>query len=187
MQSIDHIHWRTKILGRNHHLIQSIHINHRYLLMRISIHIVCWFFQKFYFFLKFYSNFSKNKENYPFNWNNLSYPSFYNTLPPTNYSLLPPPPLPPLPSHTVLHCQRAAQSIPVKKPKRPRLTARIRSEIIKIKSSKPSIFIWEIQQNLIKTGVCTSQTVPNVKKSHPVSFSLSFLSRISRQRLFNVF
>lgn len=107
--------------------------------------------------------------NYPstnhfFHWNHLSYPNysspFYNPIPSTtNYPVLLPPPQAPAskPANTV------------KKPKRPRLTARIRSEILKIKSSRPTISIWEIQQSLLQNGTCTSPTLPNVKISFFIS------------------
>lgn len=45
--------------------------------------------------------------------------------------------------------------------KRPRLTAHLRSEILKLKRQKPTAFAWEIQQNLLQQGICTSQTLPS--------------------------
>jgi hypothetical protein len=93
---------------------------------------------------------------------NNPYPPFFNPIPPTNFSLPPPPP-PPLsiPNHMISHSTK--RSIPSKITKRPRITAHIRSEILKLKATKPTIFVWEIQQNLLQNGICTSQTLPNVR------------------------
>lgn len=99
---------------------------------------------------------------------NSVYPSYFHPIPPTNYSLpsIPPPLPPPIPK----------RSIPSKINKRPRLTALIRREILKLKSSQPTIFIWEIQQNLLQNGICTSQTLPTVKSfSHSHFQCISFL------------
>lgn len=88
---------------------------------------------------------------------NNSYPSFFNLIPPINFSLPPPSSIP---THTISHTSK--RSIPSKINKRPRLTAHIRSEIVKLISIKPTIFAWEIQQNLLQNGICTSQTLPTV-------------------------
>ncbi len=85
---------------------------------------------------------------------NNPYPPFFNLIPPTNYSL--PPPI-----HMASN-QSTKRSIPSKINKRPRLTAYIRREILKLKATHPMIFISEIQQNLLQNGICNSQTVPNV-------------------------
>jgi hypothetical protein len=77
------------------------------------------------------------------------YPPFFNIIPPINFSL-------PSSSSIPYH------SIPSKISKRPRLTAHIRSEILKLKANKATIFVWEIQQNLLQNGICTTQTLPNV-------------------------
>jgi hypothetical protein len=84
-----------------------------------------------------------------------NYPSFFNIIPPVNFSL--PPPLS-IPSNSTSHHKR---SIPSRK-KRPRLTAQLRNEILKLKANKPTIFVWEIQQNLLQNGICTAQTLPHV-------------------------
>jgi len=84
---------------------------------------------------------------------NNPYPPFFNLIPPINFSLPPPSSIP---THT------SKRSIPSKLNKRPRLTAHIRSEILKLKSTKPTVFVWEIQQNLLQNGICTSQTLPTV-------------------------
>ncbi len=94
--------------------------------------------------------------------NTPSYSPFFNLIPPTNYSLPPPPP-PPLPSSSIsnpLNSHHPPKRSKINK--RPRLTAQIRSEILKLKANKPTIFVWEIQQNLLQNGTCTSQTLPNV-------------------------
>jgi hypothetical protein len=84
---------------------------------------------------------------------NNPYPPFFNILPPMNFSL--PPPSSSIPN-------TSKRSISSKITKRPRLTAHIRSEILKLKSTKPTVFVWEIQQNLLQNGICTAQTLPNV-------------------------
>jgi len=82
------------------------------------------------------------------------YSPFFNIIPPINFSL-PPPPLS-IPSNSTSHHKR---SVPSSK-KRPRLTAQLRNEILKLKANKPTIFVWEIQQNLLQNGICTAQTLP---------------------------
>jgi hypothetical protein len=86
---------------------------------------------------------------------NNNYPSFFNIIPPINFSL--PPPLS-IPSNSTSHHKRSIPSIK----KRPRLTAQLRNEILKLKATKPTVFVWEIQQNLLQNGICTAQTLPNV-------------------------
>jgi hypothetical protein len=83
------------------------------------------------------------------------YPSFFNVIPPINFSL--PPPLS-IPSTSI---SRRKRSIPSSK-KRPRLTAQLRNEILKLRANKPTIFVWEVQQNLLQNGICTAQTLPTV-------------------------
>lgn len=83
------------------------------------------------------------------------YPSFFNVIPPINFSL--PPPLS-IPSTST---SRRKRSIPSSK-KRPRLTAQLRNEILKLRANKPTIFVWEVQQNLLQNGICTAQTLPTV-------------------------
>ncbi|CAF1118203.1 unnamed protein product [Rotaria sordida] len=87
---------------------------------------------------------------------NNPYPSFYNIIPSINFSLPPPPPS--ISNQTI--SQTSKISVPSKKSKRPRLTAHIRNEILKLKENKPTIFVWEIQQNLLQNGICTAQTLP---------------------------
>ncbi len=88
---------------------------------------------------------------------NNRYPPFFNLIPPTDFSLPPPSSIP---NHMISHSTK--RSKPSKINKRPRLTAHIRSEILKLKANKPTVFVWEIQQNLLQNGICTSQTLPNV-------------------------
>jgi hypothetical protein len=95
------------------------------------------------------------------------YPPFFNLIPSTNYSL------PPVPNHIISH-QPTKRSIPSKINKRPRLTAHIRSEILKFKANKPTVFVWEIQQNLLQNGICTSQTLPKVIFNPSLNFKISF-------------
>jgi hypothetical protein len=88
---------------------------------------------------------------------NNPYPPFFNIIPPTNFSL----PSSSIPNHMISHSRK--RSIPSKINKRPRITAHIRSEILKLKANQPTIFVWEIQQNLLQNGICTSQTLPHVR------------------------
>ncbi|UJR31458.1 hypothetical protein I4U23_018948 [Adineta vaga] len=87
--------------------------------------------------------------NTPLNHN---YSPFLNILPPIHFSL---PPLPP----TIVP-SKSKRSIPTSK-RRPRVTPRLRYEILKLKANKPTMFVWEIQQTLLENGICTSQTLPN--------------------------
>ena len=80
------------------------------------------------------------------------YPSFFNFIPPVNF---------PIPTPVSVPSTRPKRSIPSSK-KRPRLTAQLRNEILKLKANKPTIFVWEIQQNLLQNGICTAQTLPQV-------------------------
>ncbi|CAF1039867.1 unnamed protein product [Adineta ricciae] len=80
-----------------------------------------------------------------------TYPPFFNLLPAMNFSL-------PLPSAASVPISK--RSVP-SKIKRPRVTAHIRTEILKLKTTKPTVFVWEIQQNLLQNGICTAQTLPN--------------------------
>jgi hypothetical protein len=96
---------------------------------------------------------------------NNPYPSYFNLIPPTNYSLPPPPPPP-----SSIHSRK--RSITSKITKRPRLTASIRREILKLKTNQPTIIVWEIQQNLLQNGICTSHTLPNVSFLIFPSFNL---------------
>jgi len=91
---------------------------------------------------------------------NNPYPSFFNIIPPANFSL-PSSSSSSIPNHMISHSTK--RSIPSKINKRPRITAHIRSEILKLKANKPTIFVWEIQQTLLQNGICTSQTLPNVR------------------------
>jgi hypothetical protein len=90
-----------------------------------------------------------------------NYSSFFNMIPPINFSLPPPPHLS-IPSNSTSHQKR---SIPSTK-KRPRLTAQLRNEILKLKANKPTIFVWEIQQTLLQNGICTAQTLPDVNMKY---------------------
>jgi hypothetical protein len=81
---------------------------------------------------------------------NNPYPPYFNLIPPTNYSLPPP-----------IHMLSNQSTKRSKINTRPRLTAHIRREILKLKAIQPTIFVWEIQQKLLQNGICTSQTVPN--------------------------
>ncbi|CAF3352662.1 unnamed protein product [Rotaria socialis] len=87
---------------------------------------------------------------------NNPYPSFYNIIPPINFPLTPPSSI-----VTSTISQASKLSVPSKKSKRPRLTAHVRNEILKLKANKPTIFVWEIQQNLLQNGICTAQTLPS--------------------------
>ncbi|CAF3941193.1 unnamed protein product, partial [Rotaria sp. Silwood1] len=84
---------------------------------------------------------------------------FYNIIPPINFSLAPSSSSS-IPNQTI--SQTSKSSIPSKKTKRPRLTAHIRNEILKLKTNNPTVFVWEIQQNLLQNGICTAQTLPSV-------------------------
>jgi len=84
---------------------------------------------------------------------NDNYPSFLNAIPPINFSLPPPSAIP---TNSTSHKKR---SIPSTK-KRPRLTAQLRNEILKLIANKPTVFVWEIQQTLLQNGICTAQTLP---------------------------
>lgn len=84
-----------------------------------------------------------------------NYPSYFNMIPPVNFSLPPPTTIP---LNSISHHKR---SVPSNK-KRPRLTAQLRHEILQLKANKPTIFVWEIQQTLLQNGICTSQTLPHV-------------------------
>lgn len=88
-----------------------------------------------------------------------NYPPFFNIIPPINVSL---PPVQPSSSAISLNSisQQKHSNPSIKK--RPRLTAQLRNEILKLKATKPTVFVWEIQQNLLQNGICTSQTLPNV-------------------------
>ena len=101
---------------------------------------------------------------------NNPYPPFFNLISPTNYSLPHPLPPPPPSNHHIISHHSTKRSIPSKINKRPRLTAHIRNEILKLKANKPTVFVWEIQQNLLQNGICTSQTLPNVSL---IKFSFS--------------
>lgn len=87
------------------------------------------------------------------------YPSYFHMIPPMNFSLPPPISLPP-PTTTTNSNVAARPS----KRKRSHLTARLRQEILQLKANKPTIFVWEIQQNLLQNGICTAQTLPHVKQ-----------------------
>ncbi|CAF4473696.1 unnamed protein product [Rotaria sp. Silwood2] len=87
---------------------------------------------------------------------NNPYPSFYNIIPPINFSLAPPSSIP---NRTISETSKL--SVPSIKIKRPRITANIRNEILKLKANKPTVFVWEIQQNLLQNGICTAQTLPS--------------------------
>jgi hypothetical protein len=88
---------------------------------------------------------------------NSNYPSFFNTIPPMNFSFVPP--AVSIPSNST--SSRRKRSIPSSK-KHSRLTVQLRNEILKLKGNKPTIFVWEIQQNLLQNGICTAQTLPHV-------------------------
>jgi hypothetical protein len=90
-----------------------------------------------------------------------NYPSFFNIIPPMNFSYPPPPP----PSASSSSHQK--YSIPSRK-KHQRLTTQLRHEILQLKANKPTIFVWEIQQTLLQNGICTAQTLPNVSEIFPL-------------------
>ncbi|CAF0903832.1 unnamed protein product [Adineta steineri] len=104
---------------------------------------------------------SNDKSRVPQMASNNLYPPFFNLLPPMNFSLLPSSSSSSSSSSSIPNHTMSKRSIPSKINKRPRLTAHIRSEILKLKSNKPTIFVWEIQQNLLQNGICTAQTLPN--------------------------
>ncbi len=114
---------------------------------------------------------NKSTENLPSLGSiNPHYPSFFNMIPPMNFSFTPPTVSIPTNS-TSTHRKR---SIPSSK-KRPRSTFKLRNEILKLKANKPTIFVWEIQQNLLQNGICTAQTLPHVNiQSFEYSNSLFF-------------
>ena len=85
------------------------------------------------------------------------YSSFHNIMPPMNFSLLS---SSSVSNHMIVPTSK--HLIPSKINKRSRLTAQIRNEILKFKANNPSLFVWEIQQNLLLNGICTAQTLPNV-------------------------
>ena len=72
--------------------------------------------------------------------------------------------------------------------KRSHLDEHIRGEILKLKAKKPTVFVWEIQQSLLRNGFCTSQTLPSVSPRvtflHPRRPSLS---STFRQALFSAY
>jgi len=83
-------------------------------------------------------------------------------IPPMNFSLPPPISLPTTNSNVAA---AAAAAVRPSKRKRSHLTARLRQEILQLKANKPTIFVWEIQQNLLQNGICTAQTLPHVNNS----------------------
>ncbi|CAF5081162.1 unnamed protein product, partial [Rotaria magnacalcarata] len=86
-----------------------------------------------------------------------NYPSFFNVIPPIN---VPEPTTQSsiISSSSVFHSKHSNSLI---KKQRPRLTAQLRNEILKIKANQPTAFVWEIQQILLQNGICTSQTLPS--------------------------
>lgn len=84
-------------------------------------------------------------------------------IPPMNFSLPPPISLPTTNSNVA--AAAAAAAVRPSKRKRSHLTARLRQEILQLKANKPTIFVWEIQQNLLQNGICTAQTLPHVNNS----------------------
>ena len=89
---------------------------------------------------------------------NSTYSPFSYVLPhPVSFNYPPPPP-----SNSSTVDRTSKRSLPSKISKRPRLTAHLRSEILKLKAAKPTVFVWEIQQNLLLNGICTAQTLPSV-------------------------
>ncbi len=88
---------------------------------------------------------------------NPHYPSFFNMIQPMNFSFTPP--TVSIPSNsTSSHRKRSTPS----SKKRSCLPVQLRNEILKLKANKPTIFAWEIQQNLLQNGICTAQTLPHV-------------------------
>ncbi|CAF1070036.1 unnamed protein product [Adineta steineri] len=84
-----------------------------------------------------------------------NYSSFLNIMPPLHFPL---PPLPPSSSASI----SSKPKHPISSTrKRPRLTAQLRSEILKLKASRPAAFVWEIQQSLLQNDICTRQTLPH--------------------------
>ena len=104
-----------------------------------------------------------------------NYRSYYNFIPSMNISS---------PSSSSLSHQK--RSIPSTK-KRSRLTAQLRQEILKLKVDKPTMFAWEIQQNLLQNGLCTAQTLPCVSFCifPNVNIKYFFLQTTSIQRILN--
>ncbi|CAF4053718.1 unnamed protein product [Rotaria sp. Silwood2] len=87
-----------------------------------------------------------------------TYSSFFNIIPPMNVPLISTQPST-ISSNSVSHKKHSNPSIK----KRPRLTAQLRNEILKLKANQPTVFVWEIQQILLQNGICTAQTLPSVK------------------------
>ncbi|CAF4696974.1 unnamed protein product [Rotaria sp. Silwood1] len=83
-----------------------------------------------------------------------NYSSFFNIIQPINTSLIST-----QSSNSILHQKQSKPSIK----KRPRLTAQLRNEILKLKDNQPTVFVWEIQQILLQNGICTAQTLPSAK------------------------
>ena len=107
-----------------------------------------------------------------------SYASMMNFLPPVQHSAS---------SSTTTTTMKPPSHSSKTTTKRPRLTAHLRSEILKLKRQKPTAFAWEIQQNLLQQGICTSQTLPSV--NWLIFFSKDFVdfSSIFRRMWFNEF
>ena len=86
-----------------------------------------------------------------------AYSSYLNMMHPIHFNM------PSLNVATASMNHVVKRSLPSKTTKRSRLTAHLRSEILQLKAQKPTIFVWEIQQNLLQKGICTAQTIPSVR------------------------
>jgi len=71
-----------------------------------------------------------------------------------------------IPSNSLSQQKRSIHSVK----KSARLPAQLRNEILKLKATKPTVFVWEIQQMLLQNGICTAQTLPHVKFQNIFSF-----------------
>jgi len=94
---------------------------------------------------------------------NNNYSHLFNVVPPLNFTIPTTTPLAP-PSHRNRPLKRSLPSTTSSSSniaKRQRLTGHLRTEIMKIKASKPSAFAWEIQQTLLQNGICTAQSLPS--------------------------
>ncbi|CAF1643794.1 unnamed protein product, partial [Didymodactylos carnosus] len=59
-------------------------------------------------------------------------------------------------------------SIKIKNKTKQRITQRITQEILNLKQKCPTIFAWEIQQQLLQNGICKPQNLPSANTIHRV-------------------
>lgn len=93
---------------------------------------------------------------FPLNSSASGYSTFANLMQPNQFDSS-------LSSISTSYLPKTSTNLPSTRPrKRSRLTPHLRNEILRLKAQKSTIFVWEIQQILLQTGICTSQTVPSV-------------------------